>query len=134
MAPHWNTAGIHSDFHMSLHMTGGRNSWHFTASGRPGGQLATYHSESTPPTWDFSTQGDNPDYKVALGDLSLLVSYIKPSGEVVIEEGGVVLDMAGPELRAMLLLLLNQSGEADLVELAVTAGLRLQPSRVPLVF
>ena len=136
--PQWNNPGISDRFHMSLHMAGLPNSWHFADHDRSG-QLATYDSDSPPAVWHFSTT-TAPDYKVAGLDytvehsklLNVLDGIETKDNAVYTQDRSVKLRMTAPELQAMLALL--TTGPGDLVELAVTAGIRLQPARVPLVF
>lgn len=129
MSPLWDTLG--QDFHMSLHMAGGENSWHFAATDRPG-QLATYHRTSTGGVWHFSTTA-GLDYEVEHSKLLTVLDGIATKDSAVYtQDRSVKLQMTMPELQAMLALLTDEG--RDLVKLAVTAGIRLQPARVPLVF
>jgi hypothetical protein len=136
----WSAADISGDFHMSLHMAGGENSWHFADRVRPG-QLATYHrvSPTAAAVWRFSTtiaphyEVAGPDYTVEHSKLLNVLDGIDTKDSAVYtQDRSVKLQMTMPELQAMLDLL--TTGPADLVALAVTAGIRLQPARVPLVF
>ena len=81
-----------------------------------------------------------PDYEVAGLDyevehsklLNVLDGIYTTDTAVYTQDRSVKLQMTMPELQAMLALLTDEG--RDLVELAVTAGIRLQPARVPLVF
>ena len=147
--PMWQVDG---HFQMSLHLQRQRNSWHFKSHDRRG-QLATYTptEQEGGPYWFFAIQDSAKPYGVRHEDLQAYVYHASKYGndtnplahvshpefnftDFVPGLDLITLQIKWGELRAMLLLLLNPSGEADLVELAVTAGLRLQPARVPLVF
>jgi hypothetical protein len=136
--PQWKKAGISDRFHMSLHMAGRPNSWHFADDDRSG-QLATYRRVPPPAVWHFSTT-TAPDYEVAGLDyevehsklLTVLDGIDTKDTAVYTQDRSAKLRMTMPELQAMLVLLTDEG--RDLVELAVTAGIRLQPARVPLVF
>lgn len=130
--PTWFAAGISDFFHMSLHMTGLVNSWHFARSGH--GQLARYKmSAEKTAYWYFPVQEvQHGDRVVQHKNLKTLYGHTQ-DGTRAVTLKGATLQMTAPELQAMLDLLTSRDS-AQLAALAVTAGIRLQPARVPLVF
>lgn len=130
--PTWFAAGISEFFHMSLHMTGLSNSWHFARGGH--GQLARYKmSAEKTAYWYFPVQEvGSRDRVVQHKNLKNLYGHTQ-DGTRAVTLKGATLQMTAFELKAMLDLLTGRDS-AQLAALAVAAGIRLQPARVPLVF